>query len=501
MIFNFLSKEKGYTLIEVLVSMVLTAMVFGGTLMIVRNIRAVDSGFEEMAGLYEEVGKINRMLREDLAGIQKSVDMEAFTDDNQNGFFNGTDPFTPADDPSTVALPHAFGINRNEGQGFPGDDSATPYDESAVDAINLPYGPAYDYFFGMTNNGIRDLFSFRGSVQVGGEIRPAMITYRLVERSHRCNGDAGTDGLSDEFETGYHPLYHADPSNDNVSGVFNPGQLPPGRVETEGDRIIDIAFPCPDAGAKPVYQLQRIMHLAPQEQYLEVLSTAIVEFNLLYFNRKEKRYQEPSGVKRFGYPEDFGSLAFFDGSVFRFKESTFGSQDPFSYLQAGSRIFLFQRNPDRTDPLMTYTLEPGFFTISGVDNVNRTFTTIELLPVTLVPNEPVTFGSLGVFDSTGLLNSAAVDDGFLNLKPGDEVYLEQSGAISPGLYRITEIRGGLRFDLRGQGPASGPVLFRVPYLPSGIKVHLTVKGNFEGLSDPRVQLRTIPITLFLGRQG
>lgn len=468
--------------------------------MIVRNIRAVDSGFEEMAGLYEETGKINRMLREDLAGIQRSANVEGFTDSSQDGFFNGTDPFTPADDPSTLALPHAFSINRNEGQGFPGDDPATPYDESAVDAVNLPYGPAYDYFFGMTNNGIRDAFSFHGSVQIGGETRPAMATYRLVERSHRCNGDTGTDGLPDEFEPGYHPLYHADPNNDNISGVFNPGQLPPGRVETEGDRVIDVAFPCPDVGAKPVYHLQRIVSLAPQEQYLEVVSTAVVEFNLLYFDRQEKRYQEPpSGVKRFGYPEDFGSLVFFDGALFRFKESTFGSRDPFAYLQAGSRIFLFQRNPDRTDPLLTYTLGPGFFTISGVDNINRTFTTTELLPATFVSNEPVTFGSLGLFDSTGLLNSVAVDDGFHHLKTGDEVYLEQPGAISPGLYRITEMRGGLRFDLRGQIPAFGPVLFRAPYLPSGMKVHLTVKGNFEDLSDPRAQLRTIPITLFLGR--
>jgi len=353
-IFNFFSKEKGYTLIEALVSMVLTALIFAGTLMVVRNIRAVDGGFEEIAGLYGEIGKINRMLRDDLAGIQKSVNMEPFTDINHDGFFNGADAFSQVNDPTTLPLPYAPAINRDESAGSPGDDPATPYNESATDSGNLPYGPTYDYFMGITNNGLRDVLSFRGSILVGGEARSAMITYRLVERSHQCNGDTGTDGLLDEFEPGYHPLYYPDPNNDNVSGVFNPGQLPLGRVETEGDGVIDVPFPCPDVGAQPLYHLQRIIAVAPGEIHLEVVSASVVEFNILYYDRQAKRYVEPQFLfKRFGYPEDGTSAGTFDSSGLFTSAAV---ADSFLNLKAGEAVYLEQAG----------SIQPGFYSVAEI---------------------------------------------------------------------------------------------------------------------------------------
>lgn len=353
-IFNFLSKEKGYTLIEVLVSMVLTALIFAGTLMIVQNIRVVDSGFEEMADLYSEIGKINRILREDISGIHKSVNIEPFNDSDGDGFFNGTETFFPADDPSTLRLPYAPTVNRNESVNPLGDDPATPYSESATDSENLPYGPTYDSFMGITNNGLRDILSFRGSVLVGGEARPAMITYRLVERSHQCDGDTGTDGLLDEFEPGYHPRYRSDPNNDNVSKVFNPGQLPPGRIETEGDGMIDLPFPCPDGGVRPLYQFQRIIALMPGKINLEVISTSVVEFNVLYYDRQGQRYIEPSlGVKRFGYPEDGTSSGAFDRSG-RFTSSAVA--DGFLNLKVGDAVYLAQEG----------AIDPGLYSVAEI---------------------------------------------------------------------------------------------------------------------------------------
>lgn len=381
MIFRFFSNKKGYTLIEVLVSMILAALIFAGSLMIVRNIRAVDSGFEEMAGLYAEIGKINRVLREDLAGIQKSVNMEPFTDGNGDGFFNGTETLTPADDPSTLRLPYAPTVNRDESANPPGNDPATPYDESATDSGNLPYGPAYDYFIGITDNGLRDVLSFRGSVLVGGEARPAMITYRLVERSHQCNGDTGTDGLSDEFEPGYHPLYHPDPNNDNVSGVFNPGQFPLGRVETEGDGIIDVSFSCPDVGAKPLYQLQRIIALAPGEIVLEVISTSVVEFNVLYYDPQKQYVEPPSLIKRFGYPipEDGTSTGTFDSAQL----FTYGvSGDRFLNVKVGDAVYLEQGS----------SILPGLYIVTEAHRLTPTQQGLRFDLAGQIPNSaPATF--------------------------------------------------------------------------------------------------------------
>lgn len=337
--------HSGFTLIEALLAMVLGAVIFTGALGVVRNISALDQGFEEIGMLYAEIGQINRMLRDDLAGIELSVNIEPFSDANGDGLRNASEAFLLVDDPSTLRLSYAPTVNRNEATGPPGDDPSTPYNESVTDDINLPYGQSYDYFFGITNNGYRDVLSFRGRVRLGDGVRPAMVTYRLVERSHKCNGDTGIDLLRDEFEPGYHPLYHPDPNNDNVSGVFNPEFLfpsnPSGRKETEGDGNSNLSS-CPDTGAEPLYQFQRIIALAPGEVIQEVISRAVVGFNLLYYDRQRRQYLEPeptsptSPLKAFGYS---GTTGTFDVSGLL---SSLTVTDGFWNLNIGDRVYLEQ---------------------------------------------------------------------------------------------------------------------------------------------------------------
>lgn len=560
----------GLTLVEILVAISLTVVLTAGSIAAFQGLRGTDASFNRLADVHMNLIEVESRIRDDLGRAVLSPNMEPFQEivddpilgatnttfhqervtENSDSFFNRSwDVFTAVDDHRTQAIlgdTRFFGRNYpagsriDESAGLPLPDPRTPFNEAVVEGVNQPFGPVYDYFGGILNNGLRDVIYFGGRVSTPSGVQQVAIAYRLVERSDIFNADRGSDGILDEFEPGYHPRYRRDPSLDNVGN---------GRRIEEGDGRLTGA----EAGAggnaddrEPNFELQRVIYslepdpvqeiLVPQVRS-QVISTDIVEFNVLYYDRLQRRYVDPPHlVTRFGYPQDFGAPVVAVGpQTFRYvevNEQTF--LDPNDPADDPRHIFLYQLNLDWTegdDPSTLYTVEPRTYTIDRVIDGGKEFTVAENISARF--GDPIRSvagaGAVGYVDASGILRSRAVRDGFRNLEPGDEIYLEQRPLrdqffrgtgllgrkaavdggrnpvrenddlvylIKPGLYRVTEKRGeGIRVDLEGQQSEPGvPVIFRAPFFPPSVKIELTI-GR-----DPLKYNLTVPLVLRLPQE-
>lgn len=533
-----MKNRYGITLVETLIAVALTGIITSGLLFFLRIGINRDALFNERSQIYKEASRIMGMIRSDLATIKGVTDMEYFNNLNGDDYFNslrkpGTsttekeDMLIPVDDPSTFPLREDFYP--------PQDDASTLFQESRLNYENLPYGITYDYVFGITNSGDADALYFRGSVTKGDKRVPANICYRLFRKKiSRTEEDTGVDGNADEGEPGFHPVANPDPAQDNFDPVFHvtategnaffdPDPDGPGPQLSERDRngngLVDRAY---------TFELQRIVTVMEDEEgdfgvdgvpdsqepgfnpitnpdpngdnfhtvmnpngtegngqidiipvtRVEILSTSVTAFNIFYYDRYTKQYREPkSTVKRFSYPPDVGLVgrfgtetpawfSFGDMSTELFVDE--GAQTS-SIVSAGDYIFLWGKG-------VMFTMYPIF----AVDNVQKKvlFSGIPSPPGT---DTAVQFIPAGRFDEDGLLSCSPVKDGFINLRMGDQVFVQQWNknatgfVIQPDLYTVIDKRGGkLLLDLKGQEPVSGTntVFFRSAYLPPGIKVDL-----------------------------
>ncbi|UJS18371.1 MAG: hypothetical protein L3J17_04745 [Candidatus Jettenia sp.] len=518
----------GITLIETVITIAIMAIITMGLLLFLRIGMNHTILLQERSSIYKEASRIMDMIRSDLSTIRAVTDMEYFNNLNDDGYFNnlrkpGTstaekeDMIIPVDDPSTFSLKEDFYP--------PQDDASTLFQESLLNYENLPYGITYDYVFGVTNRGNTDAMYFRGSVMKDDKWVPANICYRLFKK--RISGteeDIGVDGKADEEETGFHPVVNPDPAYDNFDPIFygtgteGNNFFDQGEVDRDGNGLIDRAY---------TFELQRIITIKEDEEgdigvdgvpngmepgydpitnpdpngdnfsvtnpggtegngqidkipvtRVEVLSNLVTAFNIFYYDRHTKQYGESrSTIKRFSYPPDIGLVGRFGTETpawFSFGGMSTelfvdeGAQTS-SSISIGDSIFLWGKG-------ILFTVYP----ISGVDTVQKKvlFSGIASPPG---PSTAIQFLPAGRFDADGLLSCSQVKDGFVNLKTGDQVFLQQwntgatNFAIQPGFYTITDKRGGkLLLDLKDQDPVFGTntVCFRAAYLPPGIKIDL-----------------------------
>lgn len=538
---EYMKNIYGITLIETVITIAIMAIITMGLLLFLRIGMSHTILLQERSSIYKEASRIMDMIRSDLSTIRAVTDMEYFNDLNDDDYFNnlrkpGTsttekeDMIIPVDDPSTFSLREDFYP--------PQDDNSTTFQESLLNYENLPYGITYDYVFGITNCGNTDVIYFRGSVMKGDTWVPANICYRLFKKKiSSTEKDIGVDGKADEDEPGFHPVANPDPAYDNFDPIFygtgtegngffdrDPDGSGPllSEVDQGGGGLINKAY---------TFELQRIVTTMEDEDFgvdlitnsqepgydpitnpdpngdnfnaftnpngtegdgqiektpvtrVEILSTSITAFNIFYYDRHTKQYGEPkSTIKRFSYPPDIGLVGRFGTETpawFSFGGMSTdlivdeGVQTS-SSISIGDSIFLWGKG-------ILFTVYP----ISGVDTVQKKvlFGGIASPPV---PSAAVQFLPAGRFDAGGLLSCSQVKDGFINLKTGDQVFLQQwntgatNFAIQPGFYTITDKRGGkLLLDLKDQEPVCGTntVCFRAAYLPPGIKIDLRWRAD------------------------
>ncbi len=558
--------QSGFTLVEMLVALAITVVLTTGSLFTLRALRRTDESFNTLSDVHISLVRIEQAIRDDLSRSEKTISLEphreirgivaAIVDaqvsppvtverekrvsESLDGIFNRRcDIFTAIDDINTRPLiarsvflgtPYLRDRPSNESRGLPLPNARTPFSDPVVEGVNQPFGPVYDFFGGILNNGFRDVLYFQTSEETANGTQRVAVAFRLVETSNRFNGDRGTDGLENEFEPGFHPVYRRDPSRDDHPN--------PTRNIVEGDGRLT-GFEGQTGGfldRQPSrYELQRVIYsmdsgpqfALPRPRVLaSPISQDVVGFNVLYYDRIEKRYREPERlVKRFGYPEDFGAPVVAIGRKrFQMVEHTRQSED----LVVGDSIFLYQLNLDwepTDDPTLIYSVPPQIYTIQSVgapaNGGGVRFSVAESIFANL--SDPAAsvggMGSVGYLDPEGILRSRAVYDGFHNLKPNDEIYLEQRRlplahevqladafdptlptrpyvySIQPGMYRIQAHRGeGIKIDLKGQIPLSGvPVLFRAAYFPPAIKLELSI-GRHNPIQNT-VIMRNVPIVI------
>lgn len=514
----------GFTLLEILIVIPLMAVITSGLLFFLQMAANHKDVFQERSDIYTEAGHIIDMMRADLLSAQPVTDMEYFGDSTDGGpHFNshrmpGTstvreDILVPVDDPSTFTL--------REDARPPQDDLTTDYDfkEFRLNYENLPYGITYDYVFGITNSGNRDVLYFRGSAITGGKRGPANICYRLVKK--RLSGvqneeDTGVDGVTDEEEAGFHPVANPDPNADNYFEPVFYG------TSTEGNGILD---PDPDGAAvgKPgeqdqngngiidsvhVFEMQRIITTLEEEEgdfgmdgvrnegepgynpitnpdpngdnfnettnpngtegngradnklatRVETLSNSVTGFNVFCYDKQKRQYVEPvTTIKRFSYPPDVGLVG------------RFGAETPpwFSFDSMSTELFVVNGTQSsgivsQGDYVFLWGTNIPFniYSISEIDSVQRSVRFSEI--TSPIGSATAQFIPAGEFDAGGALSCPAVRDGFANLTTGDQVFLQQWNksqtdfAVKPDLYTIIDKRGGkLVLDLKGREPVLG----------------------------------------------
>lgn len=531
----------GITLIETLIAVALTGIITSGLLFLLRIGMNREALFSERSQIYKEASRIMDMMRSDLSTIRAVTDMEYFNDLNGDGYFNslyksGTagkeDMIIPADDPSTFLPREDFYP--------PQDDASTPFQESRLNYENLPYGITYDYVFGITNSGNADAIYFRGSVKSGDKRVPANICYRLFrKRISRTEEDTGVDGNGDEEEAGFHPVANPDPARDNFDPTFDvtgtegnalfdqdTDGLGPQVSERDrnGNGLADRAY---------AFELQRIVTVMEDEvgdfgidgvpdslepgfspitnpdpngdnfhalmnpygtegngrtdkipvTRAEILSVSVDAFNIFYYDRHTRQYREPeSTIKRFSYPPDVGLVGRFGTETpawFSFGDMSTeifsgGGAQTYSIVSPGDYIFLWGKGVIfNVYPVLGADTVQKKVLFGGVLSPPGTGTAIQFIPS-------------GRFDESGLLSCPQVKDGFINLRMGDQVFVQQWNrdstdfTIQPGLYTIIDKRGGkLLLDLKGQEPVSGTntAFFRSAYLPAGIRIELRWRAD------------------------
>lgn len=488
----------GFTLLETLISVVLTAVITTGLLFFLKMGMSHNETLQERSDIYREAGRIMNMIRADLSTAAAVTDMEYFDNVNGDAFFNyGTatgsgDRIIPGNNDSwkfNLDDPWTFNLKECDP---PIDDPDTNFDESLLNYENLPYGRTYDYVAGITNSGNLDVIYFRGSITRDNKKVPANICYRLVRK--KASGalivDTGTDGKADEDEAGFHPVANVDPKYDNYDPVFNGTATEmngfidrPGESGEDGDAILS---------SERKFELQRIVTTWEDNKPVtgqEILSKSVVAFDIFYYDRRLRQYTEPrTTIKRFSYPPDVGVVGRFGTQTpHRF---SFGDMSTEYFINHGTEIKSIVSKNDHVFlwDLWENNIEFKFNTyeISEVYDSSKKVQFKEFVSPPVGPNTAVQFIPAGVFDAGGMLFCPAVKDNFVNLKAGDRVFLQQwnSGktnfAVKPDLYTIINKRGNrLVLDLKGQEPVTGTgtVFFRAAYLPPGIKIHMTWRAD------------------------
>ncbi|MEP9410569.1 MAG: prepilin-type N-terminal cleavage/methylation domain-containing protein [Candidatus Brocadia sp.] len=524
----------GITLVETLIAVALTGIITLGLLFFLRIGMNRYALFSERSQIYKEASRIMDMIRSDLSTIRAVTDMEYFNNLNGDDYFNsfykpGTstqwkdDMIIPVDDPSTFHLREDFYP--------PQDDASTFFQESLLNYENLPYGITYDYVFGITNSGDADAIYFRGSVTNGDKRVPANICYRLFrKRISRTEEDTGIDGNADEEEARFHPVANPDPAQDNFNPTFNvtgtEGNAFFDRSERDqnGNGLVDRTY---------TFELQRIITVMEDEKgdfgidgvpdsqepgfnpitnpdpngdnfhaltnpygtegngrtdkipatRGEILSVSVDAFNIFYYDRRTRQYREPeSTVKRFSYPPDVGLVGGFDSGTPAW--FSFGDMSTEIFVEAGAQIssivspgdyiFLWGKGVAfNTYPVLDVDTALKRVLFGGIPSPPGTDAAIQFIPA-------------GRFDEDGWLSCPQVKDGFINLKAGDRVFIQQWNRnatdfiVQPDLYTIMDRRGGkLLLDLKGQEPVSGTntVFFRSAYLPPGIRIELRRRAD------------------------
>lgn len=488
----------GFTLIEMLIAIPLMVVITSGVLFFLRITADHKATFQERSDIYSEAGRIMDMIRTDLLSVQAVTDMEYFDELNGDTYFNSHRPLPGFKEDVPVSVDDILTTpNLREDLNPPSDDPLTTYfDESRLTYENLPYGITYDYVFGITNSGNMGVLYFRGSIVNSGKRVPANVCYLLVKK--RSSGvkneeDTGIDGVADEEEDGFHPVANPDPNADNFEPVLY-------GTSTEGNGFLDFDPDGPDAG-KPgehdqngngvidrghIFELQRIITTLEDEEPVtrqEILSNVVTGFNVFYYDKQKRQYIEPVfTIKRFSYPPCLGLVG-------RFGTETppwfsFDSMSPELFVVSGTQSFSMV---SQGDYVFLWGTETPFnvYRISEVDNVLRRMRFSEITsPVGT--NTTVRFIPAAEFDGGGMLSCPAVKDDFLNLKAGDQIFLQQWNssktgfAVKPGLYTIMGKRGNkLILDLKEQMPVLGTstVFFRTAYLPPALKINLTWRAD------------------------
>lgn len=479
----------GFTLLETLISVVLTAVITTGLLFFLKMGMSHNEMLQERSDIYREAGRIMNMIRADLSTAVAVTDMEYFDNVNGDAFFNYRvdtvigDIGIPVDDPWTFDL--------REDAYPPQDNPDTPgFNESLLNYENLPYGRTYDYVAGITNSGNMDVIYFRGSITRDNKKVPANICYRLVRK--KASGalivDTGIDGKSDEDEAEFHPVANVDPEYDNYDPVFNGTATEMnGFIDRPGESGEDV-----DAilSSERKFELQRIVTTWEGNKPVtgqEILSKSVVAFDIFYYDRRLKQYTEPrTTIKRFSYPPDVGVVGRFGTQTpHRF---SFGDMSTEYFINHGAEIKSIVSKNDHVFlwDLWENNIEFNTYEISEVYDSSKKMQFKEFVSSPVGPNTAVQFIPAGEFDAGGMLFCPAVKDNFVNLKAGDRVFLQQwnSGkidfAVKPDLYTIINKRGNrLVLDLKGQEPVTGTgtVFFRAAYLPPGIKINMTWRAD------------------------
>lgn len=506
----------GFTLLEILIVIPLMAAITSGLLFFLQMTANHKDIFQERSDIYTEAGNIMDKMRADLLNAQAVTEMEYFNDLNGDTYFNSRRPLPGFKEDVPISVDDILTTsNLREDFNPPLDDPLTTYfDESRLTYENLPYGIAYDYVFGITNSGNRDVLYFRGSTVTGSKRVPANICYRLVKKKLsgiKNEEDTGVDGVADEEEAGFHSVANSNPNADNFEPVFygtstegngildpdpdGPGAGKPGERDQNGNGIIDSVH---------VFELQRIITILEDEEgdfgmdgvrnegepgydpitnpdpngdnfnettnpngtegngkadnklatRVETLSNSVTGFNILYYDRQKRQYVEPvSTIKRFSYPPDVGLVG------------RFGTETP-PWLSFDSMLTeLSVVNGTQSSSIVSqgdYVFLRGtnipfnIYRISEIDNAQRRIRFSEITSP-IGTTTTVQFIPAGEFDASGMLSCPAVKDDFENLKAGDQIFLQQwnSGktdfALKPDLYTIVDKRGGkLVLDLKGR---------------------------------------------------